>query len=157
MWHPDRNAHTVELARRKFEEIKIALDILSDETLRNQYDLKQVKSVHGCRRALLLARPARWCACNTRGSCCSSIRVARFALHRAASRCADRQESLPWCACACVHVHASAPLHSPSPPSFVQTSSKTGRSQRAQDTEESYRLCESCRPCAPSTWPFFGS
>ena len=51
MWHPDRNAHTVELARRKFEEIKIALDILSDEALRNQYDLKQFKSVHGCRRA----------------------------------------------------------------------------------------------------------
>ena len=31
MWHPDKNAHTVELASRKFNEVKIALDILSDE------------------------------------------------------------------------------------------------------------------------------
>jgi hypothetical protein len=99
MWHPDRNAHTVELARRKFEEIKIALDILSDETLRNQYDLKQFKSVHGCRRALLLARPARWCACNTRGSCCSSIRVARFALHRAALTARSRCLGVPVRVC----------------------------------------------------------
>ena len=47
MWHPDRNAHTVELARRKFEETKIALDILSDETTRRQYDLKQYTSIFG--------------------------------------------------------------------------------------------------------------
>jgi DnaJ-class molecular chaperone len=47
MWHPDKNEHTIELARRKFDEIKIALDILSDETLRNQYDLKQFTHVVG--------------------------------------------------------------------------------------------------------------
>ena len=47
MWHPDRNTHTVDLARRKFEEVKIALDILSDETVRRQYDLKQFESVEG--------------------------------------------------------------------------------------------------------------
>jgi hypothetical protein len=66
MWHPDKNAHTVELASRKFNEVKIALDILSDETLRRQYDLKQFKSVLGYRsvrptaprRRPLLARPA---------------------------------------------------------------------------------------------------
>jgi hypothetical protein len=51
MWHPDKNAHTVELASRKFNEVKIALDILSDETLRRQYDLKQFKSVLGYRSA----------------------------------------------------------------------------------------------------------
>lgn len=45
MWHPDRNTHTADLARRKFEEVKIALDILSDETVRRQYDLKQFESV----------------------------------------------------------------------------------------------------------------
>lgn len=47
MWHPDRNTHTVDLARRKFEEVKIALEILSNETIRRQYDLKQFESVEG--------------------------------------------------------------------------------------------------------------
>lgn len=47
MWHPDRNGHTLELARRKFDEVNLALDILSDETTRRQYDLRQFKSVFG--------------------------------------------------------------------------------------------------------------
>jgi DnaJ-class molecular chaperone len=33
------------LARRKFDEAKIALDILMDETIRRQYDLKKFTSV----------------------------------------------------------------------------------------------------------------
>jgi DnaJ-class molecular chaperone len=45
LWHPDRNTHTAELARRKFDEAKIALDILTDETIRRQYDLKKFTSV----------------------------------------------------------------------------------------------------------------
>jgi len=45
LWHPDRNERTIDLARRKFDEVKIALDILSDDTLRNQYDLKKFKHV----------------------------------------------------------------------------------------------------------------
>ena len=45
LWHPDRNESTIDLARRKFDEVKIALDILSDDTLRNQYDLKKFKHV----------------------------------------------------------------------------------------------------------------
>jgi hypothetical protein len=91
MWHPDKNAHTVELASRKFNEVKIALDILSDETLRRQYDLKQFKNVLGYRSACppaprrppLLALPA----CPARGGACSAAPLSRCTCSLIAFKC----------------------------------------------------------------------
>lgn len=37
-WHPDKNAHQIELAEQKFKEIRQALEILSDEGKRKTYD-----------------------------------------------------------------------------------------------------------------------
>ena len=37
-WHPDKNAHQIELAEAKFKEIRQALEILSDPEKRNLYD-----------------------------------------------------------------------------------------------------------------------
>jgi curved DNA-binding protein CbpA len=37
-WHPDRNAHTPALAKRKFEEVSEALQVLSHEETRRLFD-----------------------------------------------------------------------------------------------------------------------
>mmetsp|Transcript_25013 Transcript_25013/g.66548 ORF Transcript_25013/g.66548 Transcript_25013/m.66548 type:complete len:90 (-) Transcript_25013:246-515(-) len=42
-WHPDRNPHTSDLARRKFDEVMLAYEVLADDNLRRLYDNGQYR------------------------------------------------------------------------------------------------------------------
>mmetsp|Transcript_9097 Transcript_9097/g.21185 ORF Transcript_9097/g.21185 Transcript_9097/m.21185 type:complete len:166 (+) Transcript_9097:5-502(+) len=37
-WHPDRNSHTPDLAKKKFEQVSEALQVLSNDETRRQFD-----------------------------------------------------------------------------------------------------------------------
>eukprot|EP00960_Hanusia_phi_P027227 746706-Hanusia_phi.AAC.1 len=45
LWHPDRNAHTPTLARKKFQQVQNAFTILSNEETRRMYDRGEFKYV----------------------------------------------------------------------------------------------------------------
>mmetsp|Transcript_960 Transcript_960/g.1809 ORF Transcript_960/g.1809 Transcript_960/m.1809 type:complete len:130 (-) Transcript_960:123-512(-) len=43
LWHPDRNSHSPDLAKRKFDEVSEALSVLSCDDTRRLYDNGQYK------------------------------------------------------------------------------------------------------------------
>ena len=45
-WHPDKNAHQLDLANAKFKEIREAVEILSDEMKRKRYDQVGLKGAN---------------------------------------------------------------------------------------------------------------
>ncbi|KAL6757733.1 DnaJ domain-containing protein [Haematococcus lacustris] len=48
MWHPDRHRHTEddELAKRRFQRIQAAYEVLRDESRRGHYDLRLLDQLH---------------------------------------------------------------------------------------------------------------